>query len=164
MHQFDEFLAGIHYIICSYSRGNSPNRSGYYSAKVYELNGTLIQETTEVSGEDSEATHARLELLGIEAALEQLGPTEFPVLCLTRQEYIPKHIANLRANDFRKAGGVEAANADIWRRIAALDPKGKIEWHFTNRDLDEEVEDRIAEQENEMWMERAKSRDPWDES
>src|SRR5262249_3179496 len=143
VHQFDEFLAGIRYIICSYSSGNSAKGPGHYAAKVYELSGSSIQDTMEVSGVDLGATHSRLELLGIEAALKEIGHTEFPVLCLTRQEYIPKHAPNLRANDFRTAGGGEAANADVWRRIAALDPENKIEWHFTSRDLDEELSDRI---------------------
>jgi len=156
---FDEFLSGIRYIICSYSNGQSAKGPGLYTAKIYELSGTSIQDTRELYGSEAEASHSRLELLGIEAALAEIGPTEFPILCLSRQEYISKYAAELRATDFRTTGGKDAANADVWRRIALLDPEAKVEWHFTERDLDAELAERIAERENEFWMQRAMDRD-----
>lgn len=161
MDHFDEFLAGIRYIICSYSNGKTPEGPGRYTAKIYELSGTSIEDTQEIYGSDAGATHARLELLGIEAALARIGPPEFPILCLSRQEYISKYASELRSNGFRTAAGDRAANADVWERIAVLDPDAKVEWHFVDRDLDEEIADRIAEQENEFWMQRAMERDPW---
>lgn len=161
LQHFEEMLAGIRYLVCTYSRGPSPERGGHYQVKIYQMIGSDLHDEEVDFGEGKTETHIRLELLAIEAALHRIGATSHPIVFLTRQDYIVKYAKILRANDFKKSDRKPAANIDVWRRIEELDPDDRIEWRFAERDFDEMIEEWKAEKERDALIERAMERDSY---
>lgn len=154
-------MVGIRYLVCTYARGPSPERGGYYQVKIYQMIGSDLHDEEVDFDEGKEENHIRLELLAIEAALQRIGPTKHPIVFLTRQKYIFDHAKALRANDFRKSDGKPAANIDLWRRIEKLDPDDRVEWRFAERDYDQMIEEWKEGKEREALINRALERDPY---
>ena len=161
LQHFEEMVAGIRYLVCTYSRGPSPAHGGRYQVAIYQMNGSDIHDEEVEFGSGAQETHIRLELLAIEAALRRVGPTPHPVVFLTRQKYIPDYAKTLRGNGFKKADGKDAANVDVWRRIAELDPDDRIEWRYAERDYDEMIEEWKAEKNLDHLINDAVANDPY---
>lgn len=161
LQHFAEYLSGVRYLVCTYSKGPSTKHEGQFTVKIYEMYGSDIADEEVEYGAEDGATHIRLELRGIEAALMNIGTTTHPIVFLTRQKYIPDHAEALRSRDFKLSSGKPAANVDVWKRIAELDPNGRIEWRYADRDYDEMIEAWKEEKELDANMASALERDPY---
>ncbi|WP_425088183.1 hypothetical protein [Stappia sp.] len=159
LQHFEEMLSGTRYLVCTYSNGPSAKGKGRFRVHIYRMNGSEVEkESFDAGFATGNETHVRLDLLAIKAGLEEIGLTRDPVVVLTRLEYIPLHMKNLRKFDFYKKGGrgKEAANADILREIASsLDPDDRIEWRFAERDYDTMVEEWKADKQLDSDIQRA---------
>lgn len=164
LQHFEELLHGSRYLVCTCANGTSDKKKGRYRVTIYKMFGSEIEEDSFDAGfAANNETHVRLDLMAIQAGLEAIGPTLDPILVLTRLEYIPLHMRNLRQfNFYTKSGeGKEAKNADILRKIASLDPTDRIEWRFAERDYNQMVEEWKAEKQLDADILRAVESDPY---
>lgn len=159
LQHFEEMLAGVRYLVCTYAKGPSTAKDGHFQVTVYEMFGSDLNDEEAEYGGDEGASHIRLELLAIEAALKLIGSTAHPIVFLTRQKYIPDYAAEILGNGFKRRNGKPAANEDLWRRIAALDPESRIEWRFAERDYEDMIEEWKEEKEIENNIASALERD-----
>ena len=99
---------------------------------------TADGKVQELGGRDPETTNNRMELTAVGKALRQLEGTPGPVHIFTDSVYvingITKWIWGWRKRGWKTAEGGEVANAEYWKRLAAiLAKRGKddpIEWHY----------------------------------
>jgi ribonuclease HI len=161
LQHFEEYIAGVRYLICTYANGPSAKKRGSYRVVVYQMFGSDIEHEEADAEIGDQENHIQLELRAIETALIIIGETTHPIVFLTRQKYLADHAKSLRARGFKRTNGQPAANIDQWRRIEALDPNEVVEWRFAERDYDEMVEEWKAEKELAATMQNAIDRDPW---
>ena len=135
------------------ARGNPDGPGGYGAIVQYrDENGDLMEK--ELRGGYARTTNNRMELMGVIAALEELGsfrePCEGTLFSDSRyvvDAFLKRWIVNWQKNGWKTASGAPVKNQDLWNRLLkALEPHSiRFSWVKGHADHPENERcDRLA--------------------
>lgn len=139
-----------------YSDGScigNPGGPGGWAAVIIrnDASGKMIKKT-ETSGREASTTNIRMEMMAVIGALGFLGKvTDEPILFFCDANLIPNAmngwLANWKAKGWKKAGGGEVLNRDLWLRLEDAAEGRNVTWAWVrghNGTEHNERADRLA--------------------
>lgn len=130
----------------------NPGHGGWGSVILRRTPDGAIIKSREASGHDLSTTNNRMELTAVCATLEKLGRvTDEPITMLCDANLIPNAmngwIAKWKANGWKRSGGKDVENRDLWERLEHAAEGRNITWEWVrghNGSEHNERADRLA--------------------
>lgn len=130
----------------------NPGHGGWGSVILRKTPDGAIIKSREESGHDLSTTNNRMELTAVCATLENLGRvTDEPITVLCDANLIPNAmndwLAKWKAKGWKKSGGKNVENRDLWERLENAAEGRNITWKWVrghNGSKHNERADRLA--------------------
>ncbi len=125
--------------------GASPNPGpGGWGAVILDASG----QAEEIAGGEADTTNNRMELLAAISALAHLPRPSAVTLC-TDSRYlrqgITSWVAGWRARGWKRRDGKPVRNVDLWRRLADMNRRHRVDWRWVKGHAGNEWNERADE-------------------